>query len=117
MLKEILEQAREMRQSAESQMRKGNGPSAVSTRIPRQTKVEMMNQLEMTRRKSIQANRERMERMMAANQAAMQVAQTQKAQEKPRGLLGKAQESSQQEQPRQETTGSSGMNYMPYWYR
>lgn len=43
-------------------------------------KVQMMNRLEEFRRKGLEENRQRMERLMAAQQASMQVAQAQRQQ-------------------------------------
>ena len=89
MLKELLDRANELR----SQSTKPVG-SASSSKIARQKKIEMMNALEMQRRKSIEENRKALERQIAANQAAMQVA---KQQAKP--SQQQAQPSGQQAQP------------------
>lgn len=128
MLKELLARANELREQAQAP----SGNRQMST-IPRQQKVEMMNRMEQMRRENLQQNRQAMERMMAANQASMQVAQQQKANQKPPaprnpnyllpmdpntapkqqgqggGLLGAAQE--RREPPQQ------GGSWQPYWYR
>ena len=124
MLRELLAQANELR----AQAQKVGGEAGRPT-MPRQDKVAMMNHLEQVRRENLMASKQRMERMMAANQASMQVAQQQQQTKQPGymlptdpnqgsakggGLLAAPPQSQETQQPQ---GGSNQGGWQPYWYR